>query len=291
MSELDGAHRPAIDVDGLEKTYHFGRRSGHAELRAVDGVSFAVAAGASAALVGESGSGKSTCARIIIGLEQATAGSVRIDGHPVPAPGASRAARRAHARRVQMVFQDPYSSLDPRQRIGEALGEILKLHFDIAGTEAAGRIAELLELVGLDPRHAHAHPRTLSGGQRQRAAIARALAAEPRILILDEAVAALDVSIQAQILAVLSDVRRATGVALLFITHDLAVAEVMCDTALVMQTGRIVESGPIDQVLSTPQHPYTQALLDAVPRRGWKPRRRTAATAINPASSQEEERP
>lgn len=281
MPEHTRADTPAIEVERLGKTYPLGRGRHREELKAVDEVSFILPAGSSAALVGESGSGKSTCARIIVGLERATAGTVRVDGHPVPGTKASRAERRAHARRVQIVFQDPYSSLDPRQRIGDALAEILKLHFALSAPDANRRISELLELVGLDTRHARAYPRTLSGGQRQRAAIARALAAEPRTLILDEAVAALDVSIQAQILAVLGDVREATGVALLFITHDLAVAEVMCETAIVMQTGRIVESGAMTHVLTTAQHPYTRELLAAVPRRGWKPKRRpgTAATA------------
>lgn len=287
MFEVGDPSVPAIEVNGLVKTYALGHGHGREELPAVDGVSFIVAAGASAALVGESGSGKSTCARIIVGLEPATTGTVRVDGHPVVGLRASRAERRAHARRVQMVFQDPYSSLDPRQRIGDALAEILTLHFDRPGPEVKNRIGVLLELVGLDARHARAFPRTLSGGQRQRAAIARALAAEPRVLVLDEAVAALDVSIQAQILAVLTDVRNATGVALLLITHDLAVAEVMCESALVMQTGRIVESGPISQVLAAPRHPYTRALLAAVPRRGWTPHRRAGAPTIAAVSPQE----
>jgi peptide/nickel transport system ATP-binding protein len=262
-----------LSISALRKTFAIrnGRRA--EDFVAVDDVSFSIDEGRSLAVVGESGSGKSTCARIVVGLETPTSGSVTVCGTAVDAD-ISHAGRRALARKVQMVFQDPYSSLDPRQRIGDALEEVIHLHTDLNRTAAAARARELLSLVGLDDKRYADHPRTLSGGQRQRVAIARALAPGPRVLVLDEPVAALDVSIQAQILQVLQDVRAATGVALLFITHDLAVAEFMCDDVVVMRSGRIVESGPIRDVLRAPEHPYTQALLTAVPRRGWKPTRR-----------------
>ncbi|MDH6197345.1 oligopeptide transport system ATP-binding protein [Mycobacterium frederiksbergense] len=264
---------PVLSISALRKTFAIrnGRRA--EDFVAVDDVSFSIDEGRSLAVVGESGSGKSTCARIVVGLETPTSGSVTVCGTAVDAD-ISHAGRRALARKVQMVFQDPYSSLDPRQRIGDALEEVIHLHTDLNRTAAAARARELLSLVGLDDKRYADHPRTLSGGQRQRVAIARALAPGPRVLVLDEPVAALDVSIQAQILQVLQDVRAATGVALLFITHDLAVAEFMCDDVVVMRSGRIVESGPIRDVLRAPEHPYTQALLTAVPRRGWKPTRR-----------------
>ncbi|BEL02035.1 hypothetical protein Q0Z83_002260 [Actinoplanes sichuanensis] len=217
---------------------------------AVDGVSFTVPAGGSLAVVGESGSGKTTCARIVTGLEKATSGTVTRHGS------------------VQMVFQDPYQSLDRRQTVRGCLAEVLAHH-----RKDPARIGELLDLVGLDRRLADALPRHLSGGQRQRVAIARALAAEPRLLVLDEAVAALDVSIQAQILNLLVDARAATGVAYLFITHDLSVVRHVCDEVVVMSRGRVVESGPVERVLGRPEHEYTRRLVASVPRPGWVPAR------------------
>jgi peptide/nickel transport system ATP-binding protein len=173
-----------------------------------------------------------------------------------------------------MVFQDPYLSLDRRQSVRSCLAECLDLHFDLGRAERDARIARLCDQVGLDDRQAAALPRALSGGQRQRVAIARALAAEPRLLILDEAVAALDVSIQAQVLNVLADIRAQTGIAFLFISHDLAVVRQVCDDVVVMHRGRVVERGPVDAVLDAPSDPYTRRLIDSVPRPGWTPRRR-----------------
>jgi peptide/nickel transport system ATP-binding protein len=232
---------------------------------AVDGVSFEVPAGGSLAIVGESGSGKTTCARIVAGLDRATSGSVTLDGE---SPG----SRLERARIVQMVFQDPYQSLDRRQTVSSCLAEVLALH----GVRDRARIGELLDLVGLDGRHARALPRELSGGQRQRVAIARALAPGPRLLVLDEAVAALDVSIQAQILNLLVDTRKATGVGFLFITHDLSVVRHVCDDVIVMRHGRIVEEGPVERVLTEPRHDYTRRLVGSIPRPGWRPARAAA---------------
>jgi ABC-type glutathione transport system ATPase component len=174
---------------------------------------------------------------------------------------------------VQIVFQDPYTSLDPRQSATDAIDEVLRLHHGWPADRRRARAAELAELVGLDERQRHTLPRALSGGQRQRVAIARALAAEPRILILDESVAALDVSIQAQVLNLLADIRDATGVSYVLISHDLAVVRQLTEQAIVLRHGRIVERGPTGQVLDDPRHEYTRRLRASVPRPGWKPGR------------------
>jgi oligopeptide transport system ATP-binding protein len=190
-----------------------------------------------------------------------------IPGHSVPAWEAADTCG----------FQDPYTSLDPRQTVAQTLTEALRLHGG-SPTHAPDRLQELAEMVGLDARLLASIPGRLSGGQRQRVAIARALAAEPQIVVLDEAVAALDVSIQAQILNLLADIREATGVSYVFITHDLAVVRQVTEHTIVMQSGRIVERGPTDVLLRDPQHPYTRALLDSVPRPGWTPQRRAVLT-------------
>ena len=268
---------PVLEVTGLRKTYR--------AVRAVDDVSFRLEPGGSLGIVGESGSGKTTTARIVVGLERPDAGTVRVRdrdraqgrgrGHgqgPGRAWGGRRHGREqrlARARDVQMVFQDPYLSLDPRISVGAALREPLALHFP--GRDHGARVAELLDQVGLGDRAASALPRQLSGGQRQRVAIARALAVEPALLVLDESVAALDVSVQAQILNLLADIREQTGISYLFITHDLGVVRCVTDEVLVMRHGRVVESGRTDQVLADPRHPYTRLLLDSVPRPGWDP--------------------
>ncbi|HSL95215.1 MAG TPA: ATP-binding cassette domain-containing protein [Thermoleophilia bacterium] len=271
---------PAIEVEGLTKV--FGGRRG-AGVVAVEDVSFAVAPGGSLAIVGESGSGKTTTARMIIGLEEPTSGRIRVGGRERRHGRAGSRARRRLGREIQIVFQDPSSSLDPRQRVRECLDEIVRLHFDLDGAAREARVLELLHQVGLDERHAGVYPRGMSGGQQQRVAIARALASRPEVLILDEAVASLDVSVQAQVLNLLADIRAQTGVTYLFISHDLAVVRQVSEEVIVMRRGRIVEAGPTDRVLDDPQHPYTQALLSAVPRRGWKPRRSLAAGASGAA--------
>ncbi|MFH8462619.1 ABC transporter ATP-binding protein [Streptomyces sp. NPDC017991] len=258
---------PALEVAGLRKTF--------GDFTAVHDIGLTLAAGGSLAVVGESGSGKTTTARMIAGLERPTAGTIRLGGHAVPGRRARAAERRSHARRIQMVFQDPYASLDRRQRVQDCIAEVLTLHTDLKGQALRERVAEHLDQVGLDERQAASLPRALSGGQRQRVAIARALAVRPRVLVLDEAVAALDVSVQAQILTLLGRIREQTGVAYLFITHDLGVVQHICDDVVVMHRGRAVESGPAEQVLTDPRDAYTRTLLDSVPRRGWKPTRRT----------------
>lgn len=229
---------------------------------AVDDVSFSLERGGSLAVVGESGSGKSTTARLIVGLETATSGDVLFSDREA-------VTRRAAARMVQMIFQDPYHSFDPRVTIGEAIEEPLRLHFKQSRADRRRRVAELLDQVGLSSRQALALPRALSGGQRQRAAIARAIGIRPQVLVLDEAVAALDVSIQAQVLVLLDELRRESGMSYIFVSHDLAVVRYVSESLIVMRKGRVVEAGATEEILHAPQHPYTQLLLDSVPRPGW----------------------
>ncbi|SEI93427.1 nickel ABC transporter ATP-binding protein NikE [Demequina mangrovi] len=271
-----------LEVAGLRKAYQVraaGR--GREELLAVDDVSFALAAGGAHGIVGESGSGKSTTARIICGLETADGGTVTVKEEDWTAPARSAPARRARARVVQMVFQDPYQSLDPRQTVRSCLAEAVAVHRRIASRdEIAARVDALLDAVRLAPALADSRPRALSGGQRQRVAIARALAADPEILVLDEAVSALDVTTQVEILTLLDGIRRETGVALLMISHDLTTVRRLCDHVAVMQAGRIVEQGPIADVLDDPRSDYTRTLLDSIPRPGWTPQRRLPARIV-----------
>jgi ABC-type glutathione transport system ATPase component len=249
------------------------------DLVAVDDVSFELTSGRSLAVVGESGSGKTTIARMIVGLERPTSGTITACGHDRSRPARSTRDRRRRGREVQIVFQDPYTSLDPRQTAEATVDEVLRLHHGWPADRRRARTAELTDLVGLDERQSRALPRSLSGGQRQRVAIARALAAEPNILILDESVAALDVSIQAQVLNLLADIRDQTHVSYILISHDLAVVRQLTDEAIVLHRGKVVERGPTAGVLDNPQHPYTQRLRASVPRPGWKPRRRDQAGA------------
>lgn len=267
--------RPLLAVDGLTKCFVASDGMSH---RAVDSVSFDLKPGGSLAVVGESGSGKTTTARIVAGLERATSGTVTLDGRDITRREAHmhRRSRRAAAavRDVQMVFQDPFASLDPRQRVGAGLRELIRRNFTLSREAAQHRVEMLLDEVGLDLRHADQLPRALSGGQRQRVAIARALALEPRVLILDEAVSALDVSVQAQVLNLLADIRAASDIAYLFVSHDLGVVRQVTDTCLVLNQGRVVECGSTSEVLDDPQELYTKMLLAAVPKVGWKPSRR-----------------
>jgi peptide/nickel transport system ATP-binding protein len=258
------AEEPVLRVGDLRK--EFAVNDGGARTRTVlDGVSLTVAPGQSVGVVGESGCGKTTLARCIVGLEQATAGRLVVDGVEVQDPRALDAAARARVRgAVQMVFQDPYSSLNPVMTIGTTLRESLRLR-DATRRELDRRAAELLERVGLPAAYAGRKPVALSGGERQRVAIARALALEPRLVICDEPVSALDVSVQAQIINLLNELREALGLSYLFISHDLHVVRQMAEHVVVLYRGRIVEEGPVDAVLDDPQHEYTRALVRSIP--------------------------
>jgi oligopeptide/dipeptide ABC transporter ATP-binding protein len=256
-----------LDVQGLVKHFPvgsgaFGRTAG--QVRAVDGVDFHVKEGETLAIVGESGCGKSTVGRLVLRLIEPTAGRVRFEGDDLLAlrPEAMRARRR----RLQVIFQDPYASLNPRMTVGAMLGEPLRLH-RLIGNDGArrARVAELLELVGLRPDHARRYPHEFSGGQRQRIAIARALAVEPRLIVADEPVSALDVSIQAQVINLMRSLQKRFGLAYVFISHDLAVVKHIADRIAVMYLGKIVETAPAEELFRRPRHPYTRALLAAVP--------------------------
>ena len=265
-----------LSVEGLSKTFIVKRAmSGRArtEIPAVREISFSLAAGSSLGIVGESGSGKTTIARMLVGLETPSAGRIALQGKELAARP-SRAERQERARAIQIVFQDPYTSLDPRQSVRRALDEVQRVHFGRSQADSAARTSELLDAVGLGVKESRSLPRELSGGQRQRVAIARALAAEPEILVLDEAVSALDVSIQAQILNLLADLRRDLRLTYILISHDLAVVRQVADDVLVMYRGRAVETGPVETILAAPLHPYTQRLLESVPRPGMSLERR-----------------
>jgi ABC-type glutathione transport system ATPase component len=269
MPEANGT--AVLEATGLRKEF--------GDLVAVDDVSFRLLPGRSLAIVGESGSGKTTIARMIVGLEAPTGGAITACGHDRSRPPRSTRERRRRGREVQIVFQDPYTSLDPRQSAEDTIDEVLRLHHGWPADRRRARTAELTDLVGLDTRQSQALPRALSGGQRQRVAIARALAAEPTVLILDESVAALDVSIQAQVLNLLADIRDETHVSYILISHDLAVVRQLTDEAIVLQRGKVVERGATARVLDDPEHPYTRRLRASVPRPGWKPGRRRPAGA------------
>ncbi len=250
-----------LEVAGL-KTYFPARRSGQV-VRAVDDVSFAVPAGRIVGLVGESGSGKTTIGRSILRLIEPTSGQVRFDG--VDLLTLKPRAMKAYRRQLQIIFQDPFASLNPRMTVAEVIGEALDAHGLARGAARTARIGELLQRVGLDPGQMSRYPHEFSGGQRQRIGIARAIAVEPRFVVADEAVSALDVSVQAQVLNLLLDLQQDLGLTLLFIAHDLAVVEYLCDEVVVLYLGRVMERAPRERLYSAPRHPYTRALLSAAP--------------------------
>lgn len=257
---------PLVDVRDLVK--HYDARSflnpRAPVVRAVDGVSFTIAAGETLGLVGESGSGKSTVGRNLLRLEVPTAGTVRFDDRDLATlrPDELRRLRR----RMQVVFQDPYGSLNPRRTIGASIAEGLIIHRLVSKAQVGQRVAELLVEVGLDPDYAVRYPHEFSGGQRQRIGVARALAVEPAFIVCDEPVSALDVSVQAQVLNLLLELRERRGLAYLFIAHDLAVVRQIAHRVAVMYLGTIVEIGAATTVIGTPRHPYTRALVSAVPQ-------------------------
>jgi len=258
----DGA--PLVVVESLSRHFRLGGRSSGRIVRAVDDVSLELARGATLGLVGESGSGKSTLARLLLHLDRPTAGRVLFDGTDVFATS-SRELRRLR-REMQIVFQDPYASLNKRKTVEQIVSFPLLVHErTLTRRERGARVLELLALVGLRPEHAAAYPRQLSGGQCQRVSIARALALNPRLVVLDEAVSAVDVSIQAQILNLLRDLQQRLALTYLFVTHDLAVVRYMAGTIAVMYLGRIVETGPREALFGEPRHPYTHALLASIP--------------------------
>jgi oligopeptide/dipeptide ABC transporter ATP-binding protein len=252
-----------VEIEQLSKVFPIKKSAlggGHSVVSAVDDVSLTIAKGETLGLVGESGSGKTTLARLMLRLLPLTSGSIRIGGLDVH--GADRRQLRDLRRRAQIVFQDPYSSLDPRMSVGSIVAEGLR-----SGTRRQRdlRVSELLDRVGLPPAFARRHPHQLSGGQRQRVSIARALAVGPEFLVLDEPVSALDVSVQSQVLNVLSDLQSSLGLTYLFISHDLTVVRHLADRIAVMYLGKLVELAPADAVFASPRHPYTEALLSAVP--------------------------
>jgi oligopeptide transport system ATP-binding protein len=258
---------PLLQVEGLRKSFtqggsFFGRREA-STVHAVDDVSFTIRQGETLSLVGESGSGKSTTAYCVLRLVEPDAGSVRFKGQQlVGMPSRELGSLRRH---MQLVFQDPYGALNPRRTIEDSIIEPLRIHKIGSDEERRARARELAELVGMEPAHLARHPHQFSGGQRQRIVIARALALGPELLVCDEPVSALDVSVQAQILNLLKDLQDELGLALLFIAHDLAVVRTMSDRVMVMNHGKVVETGTADEVYEAPKHEYTRALLASVP--------------------------
>ena len=277
---------PLLEVKGLAKHFPLrrslvdvGRHDRRAVLRAVDGVDLEIAPGEVLGLVGESGCGKSTLGRCIVGLYEPTEGELRFEGMPLAAN-----RERALRRRIQIVFQDPYASLNPRMTVRQALRELLKFHEMVPDDGIDARSRELLDLVGLGPRALDAHPRQFSGGQRQRVSIAKALALQPDLLVADEPVSALDVSVQANVLNLLEDLRVRLGLTILLIAHNMAVVRHVCDRVAVMYLGRIVETAPTAELFENPRHPYTQGLLRAVPRLAAHRRTKAAAVVGDPPS-------
>ncbi len=262
MLEPARVSRPLLEVEGLVK--HYRSKDGHGTVKALDGVSFALERGETLGIVGESGCGKTTLGRAVLRLVEPSAGSIRFDGEDL-----LKLDRRGLSRRrrdMQLIFQDPYASLDPRLTVGRLVGEPLAIHGVGDRWARRARVAELLDIVGLAPDAAQRYPHEFSGGQRQRIGIARAIALEPKLVVADEPVSALDLSIQSQILNLLIELKQRLGLSYIFISHDLSVVEHVSDRVAVMYLGRIVETGSTDDLYARPSHPYTEALISAIPR-------------------------
>ncbi len=279
--------RTLLSVSGLKTYFPFGDRwLGQRQwIRAVDGVNFTIKRGEVLGLVGESGSGKTTLGKSLLRLVEPTAGTIHFDG--VDLLALNGRAFRALRRRMQMIFQDPYGSLNPRMQVKQIIAEPLRYHQMVPKHQVEERVASLLARVGMEAYFMHRYPHEFSGGQRQRIGIARALALEPDFIVADEPVSALDVSVQAQILNIFLELQRKEGIALLFISHDLAVVERVADRIAVMYQGKIVEEAETDRLISRPQHPYTRSLLAAVPsadsdrKRKWHGRRESGAVGFS----------
>ncbi len=280
-----------LEVEGLQKYFVaersvFGRPTAH--VRAVDGVSFQVERGKTLGLVGESGCGKSTVSRLVLRLIEPDAGHIRFEGRDLLAFNANEL--RSFRREAQIIFQDPYASLNPRMTVGQILTEPLALHDLVPSARRPQRVQELMRLVGLEPRFARRYPHEFSGGQRQRIAIARALAVEPKLIVCDEPVSALDVSIRSQILNLLRDLQQRLGLAYIFVSHDLAVVKHIADRVAVMNLGEIVETAETQALFAAPRHPYSRALLSAIPMPNPRARRSPMLlqgempSALNPPS-------
>jgi oligopeptide/dipeptide ABC transporter ATP-binding protein len=272
---------PLLEVTGLTKHYP-PRRGGDGVVRAVDGVDLTLLRGETLALVGESGCGKSTTGRCILRLVEPTAGELRFDGTDLR--GLSAKQLRGWRRRMQIIFQDPYASLDPRWTVEKTLAEPLRAHTDLTKAAIRTRIGEMLDVVGLSDQHRHRYPHEFSGGQRQRISIARALLLNPELVVCDEPVSALDVSVQAQVVNLMKDLQQQFGLTYLFISHDLSVVRFISDRIAVMYLGRIVELAPTAEVFAAPKHPYTQALLSAMPVPDPTARRERIILAGDPPS-------
>jgi oligopeptide transport system ATP-binding protein len=295
MSVAASEARPLLEVKGLRMhfpiTEGIVRRRAVGEVKAVDGIDFTIARGDTLGLVGESGCGKTTTGRCILRLEKPTAGEILYDGIDLASLG--RKDLLALRRRIQVVYQDPYSSLNPRMKVGDIIAEPMKVHgIQRDAARRWARVKELLDVCGLNPGFADRYPHEMSGGQRQRVGIARALALEPEFIVCDEAVSALDVSIQAQVVNLLEDLREQFGLTYLFIAHDLSVVRHLCQRVAVMYLGRIVEMADGDELFDHPLHPYTQALLASVPipdpdveaARAFRPPKGEVPSPINPPS-------
>lgn len=261
---------PLLEVEGLRKYFPvrdvWGRRTGW--LKALDDVSLAVREGEILGVVGESGCGKSTLGKVIMGIHAPTAGSIRFEGEDIT--DRRRAGKSGLRSRLQYSYQDPGASLDPRWKIGASLNEPLAIHTRLDRSERQARIGEIIRAVGLPETHLDLYPHEISGGQQRRVGLARILTLKPKLVILDEPTSGLDVSVQATVLNLFLDLKHQFGLTYVFISHDLAVVRMLCDRVAVMYLGRIVESGPIEQIFSSPRHPYTQSLLAAIPEIGGR---------------------